>query len=114
MLVQIESIRYQGPNYGFIHLSVSKIRPWKNHLGEVSINLENQIKKDNSGMSESELCNKRWEVCTFAFGFLSDRVRKCLHERVSEALRWGRRNDKPLAPWCLRNEFKSEVGEFHR
>ena len=46
------------------------------------------------------------------FGFSTDRVRKCSHERVDEALMWNRRNDKPLAPWCLRSKFKSEVGKF--
>ena len=112
VLVQMKSIHCQGPNYGFICLSVSKIHPWKTHLGETSINLEKQIDKDNSRLSGSELRNGKWEVCAFMFGFSNHRARKCLHERVNEALRWSRRNDKPLAPCCLRNKFKSEVGKF--
>ena len=108
----MKHIYYQGPNYGFIRLSVSKIHAWKTRLGETSINLEKQINKDNSGLSGSELRNEKWEGCAFAFWFSSDIVRKCLHERVNEALRWSRRNDKHLAPWCLRSKFKSEVSKF--
>jgi hypothetical protein len=112
VFMEMKSIHYQGPNYGFIYLSVSKNHPWRTNLGETGINLEKQINKDNSGLSGSELCDENWEVCAFVFGFKSEGVRKTLHGKVEEALRWSRRNEKPLAPWCLRKKFQDEVSKY--
>ena len=112
VFMRMKSIHYQGPTYGFIYLSVSKTHPWTTHLGETRINLEKQINKDNSGLSGSELCDENWEVCAFVFGFKSEAVRKALHARVEEALRFSRRKEKPLAPWCLRKRFQDEVSKY--
>ena len=69
VIMKMKSIHYQGPNYEFIHLSVSNVCPWKNHLEETSIDLAKQIDKDNSGLSGSELFNENGKFVLLCLGF---------------------------------------------